>query len=72
MWDAARELGPQMLAGDYYWLKNVRMKSDRDGYREAKLVETKTLKLDPADADAYPHLKALIRFVMFAPGSRID
>ncbi|KAJ7137727.1 hypothetical protein C8R44DRAFT_766044 [Mycena epipterygia] len=61
MWDAARELGPQMFAGDFYWLKNVRMVTDRDGYREAKLVESKTLKLEPADADTYPHFKALIQ-----------
>ncbi|KAJ7096456.1 hypothetical protein C8R43DRAFT_1081769 [Mycena crocata] len=59
LWDAALEIGSTMLPGEFYWLKNVRMMLDRDGYPEAKLVETKIQKLDP-DAYVTPELTALL------------
>ncbi|KAJ7461475.1 hypothetical protein FB451DRAFT_1562758 [Mycena latifolia] len=60
MWDGARSYGPDMVPGEVYYLKNVRAMTNRTGFREAKIVERKIQKLKPSDADAFPHLKALL------------
>ncbi|KAJ7137673.1 hypothetical protein C8R44DRAFT_765919 [Mycena epipterygia] len=62
MWDAASGRGPQMAmdTGGFYALRNVRMVNDRDGFREAKLVENKIHKLDPSAAHSNAEFKALL------------
>jgi hypothetical protein len=65
MWDTARPLGKDMRPGEFYLLRNVRIMNSREGYREAKLVETKITKLAQSDADELPHFKALLEFVLF-------
>ncbi|KAJ6618805.1 hypothetical protein B0H10DRAFT_2028043 [Mycena sp. CBHHK59/15] len=60
LWDAALELAPTMLAGEFYLLKNVRMKMSGGGYLEAKLSEAKIQKLKPDDEEKFPHFKALL------------
>ncbi|KAJ6531307.1 hypothetical protein B0H19DRAFT_1191176 [Mycena capillaripes] len=60
MWDQAGLIGPTMLTGEYYLLRNVRLKQNRSGYAEAKLVENKIQKLELDDANDYPHFKALL------------
>ncbi|KAJ6537084.1 hypothetical protein B0H19DRAFT_1182481 [Mycena capillaripes] len=60
MWDEAGLIGPKMLTGEYYMLNNVRIKQNRYGYAEGKLVENKIQKLELDDAKDYPHFKALL------------
>ncbi|KAJ7709492.1 hypothetical protein B0H17DRAFT_1324419 [Mycena rosella] len=60
MWDSARSFGPDMRPGEFYALKNVRAMTSKNGYREAKIAETKIEKLDSSRADDLPHLKALL------------
>ncbi|KAJ6531319.1 hypothetical protein B0H19DRAFT_1384521 [Mycena capillaripes] len=61
MWDKAGLVGPKMLAGEYYLLKNVRIKRNRTGYAEGKLVEPKIRKLEHDDVDGFPNFKALLQ-----------
>ncbi|KAJ7217192.1 hypothetical protein GGX14DRAFT_602537, partial [Mycena pura] len=59
MWDLACKEGPNMISGAFYSLKNVRMRTGRNGYAEGKLSEPKIRKLEPGDDNAF--LKALLR-----------
>ncbi|KAJ7632950.1 hypothetical protein FB45DRAFT_519056 [Roridomyces roridus] len=59
MWEQAGLKGPNMLPGEFYSLRNVRMLS-YDGHPQGKLVEPKIEKLDIAKIEEYPHLKALL------------
>ncbi|KAJ7172132.1 hypothetical protein C8R46DRAFT_1084903 [Mycena filopes] len=61
MWDAAAKMGPQMRPGEYYHLRNLRMRTGTGGHVEAKLVENKIRKLNPEAEDAADvHLKQLL------------
>ncbi|KAJ7723962.1 hypothetical protein DFH07DRAFT_759311, partial [Mycena maculata] len=61
MWDEAGKVGPTMMAGEFYSLKNARAMTDREeGYFQAKLVEPKIRKLELSDAESDPYLKALL------------
>ncbi|KAJ6502167.1 hypothetical protein C8R45DRAFT_1209785 [Mycena sanguinolenta] len=60
MWDDARQEGPNILANEYYLLRNVRLKRSNDGYAEGKMKEDKIYKLPRDAADQYPTLKALV------------
>lgn len=45
MWDAAASVGPTMVRGGFYSIKNCRM-LNKDGYLEGKLKENKITKLE--------------------------
>jgi hypothetical protein len=65
MWDAASQVGPSMRPGDYYSIKNAKMKANhRSGFLEAKLQQNKITRLNQKDADKNPHLKALLEYVL--------
>ena len=58
MWDNAASMGPTMVQGHYYSMKNVRAKVNPAGYLEAKIVETKISHMGEGENDM--HLKALL------------
>ncbi|KAL4258967.1 Protection of telomeres protein 1 [Pleurotus pulmonarius] len=58
MWDDAASMGPTMVQGQYYSMKNVRAKVNTAGYLEAKIVETKMSHMGEGETDM--HLKALL------------
>ncbi|KAF5381117.1 hypothetical protein D9615_004129 [Tricholomella constricta] len=60
-WDAAVEVVQTMFVGEYYSIKNARMKFSQGGYLEGKLNEQKVRKLDvEEDSDVDRHFKALL------------
>lgn len=62
MWDAAAEIGPSMRPGDFLYITNARMITDRySGYLQAKIQQNKMVHLKEADADQYPHLMSLLK-----------
>ncbi|KAG5645070.1 hypothetical protein DXG03_007160 [Asterophora parasitica] len=61
MWDAAREYADMMFVGEYYSIKNARMRLSRGGYVEGKLAQNKTRKLVvEEDGKIDQHFKALL------------
>ena len=64
MWDDAAKVGQIMMAGEYYCIKNARMRVSRGGYVEGKIVEPKIEKLEPEEANKNPFLKALLEYVV--------
>jgi hypothetical protein len=62
LWQAASELGPKMLRGEYYSIQNNRLKVSRGGFVEGTFTEANKLrKLN--DSDNNPHLQALLLWV---------
>jgi hypothetical protein len=61
LWDKASQLGPAMVKGEFYTLGNVRMKLNRGGYLEGKLVEPKVRLLE-ADGEDHNDLELLKLF----------
>ncbi|KAF9036644.1 hypothetical protein BJ165DRAFT_1504863 [Panaeolus papilionaceus] len=60
-WDAAANIARDMQPGQYYSIKNVRMKIAQSGYLEAKVVQAnKITHLAGELAEKNPHLKALL------------
>lgn len=68
MWDDAAKMGKIMMAGEYYCIKNARMRVSLGGYVEGKIVEPKInkLELDPQEASRNPFLTALIEYVVLS------
>ncbi|KAJ7685517.1 hypothetical protein DFH06DRAFT_45360 [Mycena polygramma] len=60
MWDEAAEEGLTMVPGEYYHLRNVRLIQSKDGYKEAKLVEPKIIKIEPDTGANLPTYRALL------------
>lgn len=58
MWDDAAPMGPTMVQGQYYSMKNVRARVNNAGYLEAKIVESKISYMGEGEVDV--HLKALL------------
>lgn len=60
MWDAAAEAARNMRPGQYYLIKNARMKISTLGYLEGKVAQGKITELEEADAETSIHLKSLL------------
>lgn len=66
MWDSASQLGQTMEQGEYWFLRNTRMKISHSGYIEGTMqLAEKVQKLDENDSAGNPHLQALLEFVTF-------
>ncbi|PPQ67468.1 hypothetical protein CVT24_011525 [Panaeolus cyanescens] len=59
-WDMASSIARTMQPGQYYSIKNVRMKVAQSGYLEAKVVQNKITQLKGEMADKNPHLQQLL------------
>ncbi|KAJ6472195.1 hypothetical protein C8R47DRAFT_1146825 [Mycena vitilis] len=71
MWDEAGKVGPTMVPGKIYLLRNVLLKRGRDNHTEAKMREPKILKIGPEAGANQPNFKALLeRLEPFYPDSR--
>lgn len=64
MWDEAAKIGQTMREGEYYLIKNARMRASREGFLEGKVSESKIIQLDEEDAQTNSHLQALLEFVI--------
>lgn len=60
MWDAAAEAAQNMRPGQYYFVKNARMKINNEGFLEGKVAQAKITKLEEVDAETNIHLKSLL------------
>ena len=67
--DAAADLEQDMKAGDYWFLKNTRVKIGFEkGLLEGRLRENRGVrKLDPKDLLNEPHFEALLRCAWLSP-----
>ena len=65
MWDSASQLGQTMKPGEYWFLRNTRMKISDAGYLEGTMqLAEKVRKLDEDDLTRDPHLQTLLEFVL--------
>ena len=68
LWNEASVVGPDMQPGEYYEIKNVRMKESTGGYWEGSFSEVKKLrKLDEESLEEVPHLVELLKYVQSSP-----
>ena len=65
MWDDAAEVARTMKEGEYYHIKNARMRANHQGYLEGKVVESKIVRLEETDADMNIHLQSLLESVCY-------
>ena len=63
MWDDAAEVARTMREGEYYLIKNARMRANPEGYLEGKVAQSKIVQLDESDADTNIHLQSLLESV---------
>lgn len=64
MWKEAAIKGPEMKPGDYYEIKNVRIKESSGGYWEGSFSEVRKLrKLDEEELEEEPNLVELLKYV---------
>ena len=64
MWDTASQLGQTMEPGEYWFLRNARMKISDGGYLEGTMqLAEKVQKLNENDLTRDPHLEALLESV---------
>ncbi|KAI0086229.1 hypothetical protein BDY19DRAFT_962069 [Irpex rosettiformis] len=62
LWNEASIKGPEMKEGEYYEIKNVRIKESTGGFWEGSFSEVKKLrKLDDEDLEEVPHLIELLK-----------
>lgn len=62
MWDEAAQIAEAtMKPGEYYSIKNARMRLNNSGYLEGKVSEGKITQLDENDVESDIHLKALLK-----------
>lgn len=61
MWDSSREKAVTMEPGQFYLLRNVRMRRNGGGYLEGKMSEDKITQLDVDELEDQPHLAALLK-----------
>jgi hypothetical protein len=68
MWDTASQLAQTMEPGEYWFLRNARMKVSGHGYMEGTMqLAEKVRKLNENDPMQDPHLEALLQFVFRKP-----
>lgn len=66
MWDDASILAQTIEKGDYWFLRNVRMRISLGGYLEGNMQQVeKVRKLDENEASSNNHLMALLESVNF-------
>jgi len=63
MWDDAAEIARKMREGDYYYIKNARMRANPAGYLEGKVTQSKIIQLEEKDAQTNNYLQTLLEFV---------
>lgn len=62
LWNEAAQMGPQMKAGEFYTMKNVRVKTSSGGQMEGSFSEVHKLrKMDEDMLEGEPHFEALLR-----------
>ncbi|CAL1705544.1 unnamed protein product [Somion occarium] len=61
MWDDAALAAEDMQPGEFYLLRNVRMRYSQGGGMAGKLVENKITKLDVDELDSQPYLAELLQ-----------
>ena len=64
MWDDAAEVAQTMKEGEYYFIKNARMRANHEGFLEGKVTQSKIVQLAETDADANIHLRSLLESVV--------
>lgn len=64
MWDEAAEVARTMKEGEYYHIKNARMRANPAGYLEGKVAQSKIVQLDEADVDTDIYLRSLLESVI--------
>jgi len=60
-WDRSAERAQTMKVGEYYFIKNARMRISNGGYLEAKVADATITQLHEKDAESEPNLKALLQ-----------
>ena len=63
MWDDAAEVARTMKEGEYYLIKNPRLRANHEGYLEGKVAESKIVRLEETDAETNVHLRSLLESV---------
>lgn len=63
MWDDAAEVARTMREGEYYLIKNARMRANINGYLEGKVAQSKIVQLEEANAKTNIHLQSLLESV---------
>ncbi|KAI0723872.1 hypothetical protein C8T65DRAFT_734380 [Cerioporus squamosus] len=62
LWESAAARGPTMKAGEFYSMRNIKLKWGGSGYLEGKMVEgQKITKLDEDQLEGEPHLVELLK-----------
>ena len=62
MWDSSAEVGPTMQPGEYYLMRNMRLRISGGGYLEGKMKEGRKIKkLDEDVLENQPHLIELLK-----------
>ncbi len=62
MWDSSAEVAANMQSGEYYSIRNMKMRVSGGGYLEAKSAEGRKIrKLDDDELENEPELQALLR-----------
>ncbi|RPD66503.1 hypothetical protein L226DRAFT_609332 [Lentinus tigrinus ALCF2SS1-7] len=62
LWETANARGPTMKPGEFYTIRNIKLKWSGSGYVEGKMVEgPKITKLDEDQLEGEPHLVELLK-----------
>ncbi|KAI0807789.1 hypothetical protein C8Q74DRAFT_1322450 [Fomes fomentarius] len=62
LWEGATAVGPKMQPGEFYSIRNIKLRLSGGGYMEGKMVEgEKITKLDEDELENQPHLVALLK-----------
>ena len=64
MWDDAAAIAQTMREGNYYLIKNARMRNNSAGYLEGKVAQSKIIQLKEEDGQRNSHLQTLLEFVI--------
>ena len=68
LWESSTALGPTMQAGEFYSIRNIKLRVSGGGYAEGKMVEAeKITKLNEDDLENQPRLAALLKYVNGLP-----
>jgi hypothetical protein len=67
MWDDAADVARTMKEGEYYHIKNARMRANHEGYLEGKVAQSKIVQLEETDAETNIHLQSLLEYVVIIP-----
>ncbi|PIL24317.1 hypothetical protein GSI_14070 [Ganoderma sinense ZZ0214-1] len=64
LWDSSSMVGPTMQVGEYYYIRNMRLKRSGGGFLEGRMQEgNKIQKLDEDELESQPHLVELLKWV---------